>query len=75
MPELNLVQDFLSGLTLPSLRKRIALSVKVDKDQSPIARGEVLFLRSIPFPRNSRLVLITSITPDLLSKRYGDSEC
>ncbi|KAL2322070.1 hypothetical protein Fmac_026449 [Flemingia macrophylla] len=38
MPELNLVQDFLSGLTLPSLRKRIALSVKVDKDQSPIAR-------------------------------------
>ena len=26
-------------------------------------------MRSIPFPRNSRLVLITSITPDLLSKR------
>jgi len=40
MPELNLVQDFLSGLTLPSLGKRIriALSVKVEKDQSPIAR-------------------------------------
>lgn len=38
MPELNLVQYFLSGLTLPSLGKRIALSVKVDKDQSPIAR-------------------------------------
>lgn len=38
MPELNLVQDFLSGLTLPSLRKRRALSVKVDKDKSPIAR-------------------------------------
>ncbi|KAI4297991.1 hypothetical protein L6164_037845 [Bauhinia variegata] len=37
MPELNLVQDYLSGLTLPSLGKRIALSVKVDKDQSPIA--------------------------------------
>lgn len=46
MPELNLVQDFLSGLTLPSLGKRIALSVKVDKDQSPIARVGFIVLCS-----------------------------
>jgi len=29
MPELNLVQDILSGLTLPSLRKIIALSTSI----------------------------------------------